>query len=249
MTDWLDLVRASVAGRAMPITVFVRDDDGGWDNDALFALLETTQRHGVPVDVAVIPDACDAALANAFGATDRTLVRVHQHGRAHANHETSGRKCEFGPSRSPRQQHRDLVEGRERLRELLGERVDPIFTPPWNRCTAVTSRCLVDLDYDVLSRDVTAGRGADDCLDELPVSLDWTGRRGVKAGREAWGKAIAEAIRDARAPLGLMLHHAVMTPEDRQLLAELFEVLEAHDRVRFQSMLALTRTDAWGGGL
>jgi hypothetical protein len=249
MSDWLDPVRATLAARATPVTVFVRDDDGGWDNDALFALLETTQCLGVPVDVAVIPDACDAVLASALGATDRALVRLHQHGRAHANHETNGRKCEFGPSRSPHEQHRDLIEGRARLRDLLGDRVDPIFTPPWNRCTAATSRYLVDLEYELLSRDLTAGRFADDRLHELPVSLDWTGRRGVKGGRDAWGRTIADGIRDARAPLGLMLHHAVMTSDDRRLLSQLLEVLVPHDTVRCQSMLALAQKGAKEGDL
>ena len=36
--------------------------------------------------------------------------------------------------------------------------VDPIFTPPWNRCTQATADCLAMLGYRVLSRDATASR-------------------------------------------------------------------------------------------
>jgi len=57
MTDWLDPVRASLDGRAGPVAFFVRDDDGGWNDEALLALLDTVERRGVPIDLAWIPDA------------------------------------------------------------------------------------------------------------------------------------------------------------------------------------------------
>ena len=74
-------------------------------------------------------------------------VGLHQHGLAHVNHEREGRKCEFGPSRDAAAQRRDIADGRERLAALLGDRVDPIFTPPWNRCTADTGAVLAELGF------------------------------------------------------------------------------------------------------
>jgi hypothetical protein len=47
-------------------------------------------------------------------------------------------------------------DGRERLEQLLGAVVEPIFTPPWNRCTAETGRCLVDLGVETLPREAIA---------------------------------------------------------------------------------------------
>jgi peptidoglycan/xylan/chitin deacetylase (PgdA/CDA1 family) len=243
MTAWLDPVRAALDQRTSPLSMFIRDDDGGWGNEQLYELLATTCRYGVPVDVAIIPDAADRALAGELRRFDGDLVTVHQHGRAHVNHEAAGRKCEFGWSRSADEQRADIAAGRDRLRDAIGDRVQPMFTPPWNRCTTVTARCLADLGFELLSCDVTAGRFAVDRLAELPVWLDWTGRHGANAGLPAWGRRIAGALEAAAAPVGLMLHHAVMTPDDRQQLAELLEALTAHRAVGFGSMLALSRAD------
>ena len=55
---------------------------------------------------------------------------------------TDGRKCEFGESRSRELQHADIAAGKELLSDLLGPITDPIFTPPWNRCTASTAALL-----------------------------------------------------------------------------------------------------------
>ena len=38
-----------------PVPFFLRDDDAGWDDARLFALLDCTQQAGVPIDLAVIP--------------------------------------------------------------------------------------------------------------------------------------------------------------------------------------------------
>lgn len=241
MTDWLDPVRACLDERAAaPLSVFLRDDDGGWNDEALLALLDTIERRGVPIDLAVIPDACEAPLARVLRDRGGDLVHLHQHGRAHVNHEPTGRKCEFGTSRSPDQQRDDIAAGRSRLRDLVGDRLEPIFTPPWNRCTAATVQCLVDLGFQLLSRDVTEATGAD-AVDELPVTLDWSGRRGARAGRSDWGITIARSIRTSRQPIGLMLHHAVMSELDREMVGALLDVLTSHDAVRFASMLEIGR--------
>jgi len=241
MSCWLDPVRAGLDARTTPVSMFVRDDDAGWVNDRLYALVETACRAGVPIDVAVIPGAADAALAREMRRADADLVHLHQHGCAHANHEIAGRKCEFGASRSRGQQRADIAAGRARLLDLIGDRVEPIFTPPWNRCTCVTAQCLADLDFELLSRDASAPRFDVAALGELPVALDWTGRRGACAGTASWGVAIADRIRTAHAPVGLMLHHGLMTDDDRRLVADLLGVLSAHRNVRFGSMLALAR--------
>jgi hypothetical protein len=239
MSAWLDPVRAALDRRCAPVSVFIRDDDAGWENERLYRLLDVTNRHSVPIDLAVIPDAVDPELARElrrFTASGE-LVAVHQHGRAHVNHEISGRKSEFGASRSIAEQWDDLYAGRQRLLDLLGAAVEPIFTPPWNRCTAVTAACLAALGFMVLSRDRTAEMFEGLCA--LPVDLDWTGRRGAAVGVEAWGVAIAARLRAANAPVGLMLHHAVMTVDDRRLLDELLQLLAGHVSVEFASMAVL----------
>jgi hypothetical protein len=240
MTVWLDAVRAALDRRSSPVSMFIRDDDGGWNNERLYRLLDVACRHGVPIDLAVIPDAVDAALARELRQLmSGERVAVHQHGRTHVNHEAAGRKSEFGVSRSVAQQWDDIHTGQRRLLDLLGQPIDPIFTPPWNRCTDVTAACIAALGFEIVSRDASAEPFALDGISELPVHLDWTGRRGVAAGREVWADAIADRLRDAEAPVGLMLHHAVMTDEDGRLLDELLQLLAGHCAVQFRSMAVL----------
>jgi len=247
MTSWLDRLRADLDRRMTPAILFIRDDDGGWADEALDALLDLTEQRGVPIDVALIPDACDERIVRTLRGRRAQAVHLHQHGRAHINHELDARKCEFGPSRRADQQRADIRLGRQRLVDLVGDRLEPIFTPPWNRCTEVTVQCLVDLQFRLLSRDVTAPPAHHPLLAELPVALDWTGRYGVRAGIAEWGLAIAECIRDSQQPVGMMLHHAVMSAADRRLLSEFLDVVAVHPMVVCKSMIELA--DAPRGAL
>ena len=159
---------------------------------------------------------------------------LQQHGLAHANHEREGRKCEFGPSRGLEAQRRDIEAGRDRLADLLGDRVDPIFTPPWNRCTPDTGTALAELGFRVLSRESRAEPLGVRGLFELPVHIDW-----VRLSPLELGARIAGAIQSG-GPVGLMFHHAVM--EDMRPMADLLSLLAGHERVRAERMIELART-------
>jgi hypothetical protein len=238
---WLDPVRACLDRRPQPLTMFVRDDDAGWDDDRLFALLDVIEARALPIDLAAIPMAMTLALGRALAARAAASggrITVHQHGYSHANHEPTGRKCEFGGSRTFAQQRDDIAEGRRRLADAVGGLERRLFTPPWNRCSAATAEALVELGFDVLSRDRTAAPLNQPKLRELPVHLDWTGRRGAAIGPAAWGRAIADAIAaPAGDTVGLMLHHAVMSADDRQLLGGLLDLVAAHPSVAVKPML------------
>ena len=99
---WLEPLRRDLDAAPTPRTFFFRDDDAGWADERLIALLDVFAHHSVPVDVAVIPAALDRRLAASLRRrkeADSGLLAFHQHGFAHANHEPSGRPCEFGPDR------------------------------------------------------------------------------------------------------------------------------------------------------
>ena len=242
MSDWLGPVRRALDGASAPVTFFFRDDDAGWDDERLFHLLDLFGDYGVPLDLAVIPLALTPALARGIG--DRVeaqpgLVSVHQHGFAHVNHEAEGRKCEFGPTRAAAIQERDIRQGKQLLDELLGPIVQPIFTPPWNRCGAQTGDCLTRLGFRALSRDSSAEPLDLPGLLELPVRVDWFAKRkGVPLTREQVGRLIAEAIGGSN-PVGVMLHHAVMDEGERQAAGGLLSLLSSHDRARCRLMQAL----------
>jgi predicted deacetylase len=230
---------------ALPATVpvFVRDDDAGWEDGRLLALLDVTQRAGVAIDLAAIPAAIGAELAAELrsridGAP--ALVAVHQHGLAHANHEAEGRKSEFGTTRTAAAQRQDLELGRALLADWLGARVQPWFTPPWNRCSAATASLLAAAGFQALSRD----RGAKPVqaeLPELPVDVDWS-RHWREGGPTAVAGALALALRARAAdgaPLGLMLHHGVMAREELECLAALLAAVARHPRLRWLAMREL----------
>jgi hypothetical protein len=222
------------------VTFFFRDDDAGWRDDRLMALLDVFAERAVPIDLAAIPLDMTRSLAAALLArAERQPLGLHQHGYAHVSHETVGRKCEFGPARPAEAQRTDIHDGRRRLLELLGPALQPMFTPPWNRCTADTGAALVELGIGVLSRDRTAVPLDLDALQELPVQVDWFAKRkGVPLGRDAVGEQLAARAGEP-APLGVMLHHAEMDTEDLTAMRELLDLICAHDRARCLSMAAV----------
>jgi len=240
MSAWLERVARALDERAAPLEVFFRDDDAGWSDERLFALMTLFERHELPLDLAVIPEAIEADTAARLAHRARVsgLLGLHQHGFAHSDHETEGRPCEFGPSRSEADQRADIASGRERLLMLFGPELDPIFTPPWNRCTRTTGACLIDAGIPVLSRDATAAPLGVPGLAECPIASDWLKRRqGVPLTRDEWAASFADVIGRAVDPVGVMLHHAVMDEGNREALGDLLDLLRRHRRVRMMRML------------
>ncbi len=213
-----------------PVDVFFRDDDAGWEDGRLLELIARFAEHGLPLDLAVIPSELHESLASALTASHAGL---HQHGYAHTNHQPEGRKCEFGPARSKREQRADIAAGQARLRYLLGDRVDPFFTPPWNRCTRETGEALVELGFTLLSREHRAEPLG--LLPELPVHLDV-----ARLSPQELDDRFAAQV-DAGGPVGVMFHHGVMEPEGMARASELLALLAAHERVRPRSMRDLQR--------
>jgi hypothetical protein len=243
-SSWLDPARRALDAASGPVTVFFRDDDGGWANERLVTLIDRFATYGVPLDVGAIPAAVTPALAATLrryaGVTD---LGIHQHGFAHENHEPDGRPSEFGPARGPDEQFADIEAGQLRLRELFPGAIDPLFTPPWNRCTSETATCLVALGFAAVSRDDSASSFARPDLAEVVVNVDWFGRRrGVPLSRREIGERLASAI-DATAPVGVMLHHARMDGGELHELDELLRLLATHPKVRNVRMARLLRPD------
>jgi predicted deacetylase len=244
MSAWLDDLRRALDGATRPVAFFFRDDDAGWADRQLCALLDLFAHRALPVDVAAIPCALTPTLAaelrTRIAAAPDTLA-VHQHGFAHFNHEPEGRKCEFGDARSHVLQRRDIELGRRLLRDLHGLPVGRIFTPPWNRCSGVTGECLRRAGFRVLSRDVTAQPLNIAGLHELPVTVDWFARRkGVRLERGALGTLLANAVAKSASPVGIMFHHALMDAEEFRCAGELCALLAAQTNARCCLMRELT---------
>lgn len=233
--SWLDPLRKTLDETAASIPFFFRDDDAGWEDARLFELLELFAEHKVPIDLAAIPK----ALSRRTGTRLRKMVEadparlsVHQHGYAHENHERDGRKNEFGPSRSWREQLEDVQAGQSLLKDLLGSITDPIFTPPWNRCTEITAICLWEAGFKFVSRDRTATPLDAPDLKELSISVDWFAhRKGVRLTSDEFGSLFASAVREQPA-VGVMLHHAVVDDYEFRRLRQLLQLISTHPQVR-----------------
>jgi hypothetical protein len=235
MSEWLEPLQRALNAARHRVGFFFRDDGAGWSDERLQALLAVFERRAVPLDLAVIPAALSANLARELSARLRTapaLLGVHQHGYAHSNHEPAGRKCEFGDARSPAEQRRDLAAGAEILRASFGAQVEPIFTPPWNRCNATTVECLAELGYRALSRERGAAPLDARGLSELPVDIDWCKALVTqRSPLERLSRELATAAASGR-PVGVMLHHAVMADPDLMQLGELLRLLSRHPASR-----------------
>jgi len=239
---WLIPVREALDGLAHPAQVFFRDDDCGWGDDRLLLLLDIFADFDIPVDLAAIPAALNSTFAQKLSrrmVAHPERLRIHQHGYAHLNHEPNGKKCEFGSARDHSSQRGDIQKGRRRLAELLGAAPDPIFTPPWNRCTAVTARCLAELGFQALSRDSHAEAFDIPGLIEIPIAVDWFAhRKKVRLHQLEWGELLASKLESA-ATVGIMLHHAVMDANEMQALAQLLSLLARHSNAGCQTMQSL----------
>ena len=241
---WLDPLRAALDEAPGRIDFFLRDDDAGWDDERLFAMLAVVDRHALAIDLAVIPKELTSSLAEtliARGERSGGRLGLHQHGLAHRSHEPDGRKCEFGPSRDREAQRHDLTEGQRLLEQMLPGMSQPVFTPPWNRCTRVTAELLAELGFRVLSRHVSEPSLEVPDLAAVPVSVDWSyaKRDGRRLTFDELGELAGERVRLGGA-VGVNLHHAVMDDEELGLLDELCRLLATHDAARCRPLLELT---------
>ena len=236
---WLEPVKYALKNRKKPIKMFFRDDDAGIDNVRLLKLLDVFESFATPLDIAVIPKAVSTAFVDELrGRIEASpeLISIHQHGYEHVNHETKGLKCEFGPARNKAQQFLDIVGGRRILKDFFGELSQPIFTPPWNRCTRETGEVLVEAGFMVLSRESHAEPLSIPSLKEISVSIDWFAKRkGVPHTREQIGILMASEIK-SQSTVGIMLHHALMDMHERDYLSELLDLFAQSEAVEKHSI-------------
>ncbi len=235
MPSWLNEIGCVLDRAESPVRIFFRDDDAGWANDKLFNLMDKFAKAEMPIDLAVIPQSLESNLADELRKRwqqDRHLLGFHQHGYSHTNHELSGRKCEFGASRTKSQQMVDIANGQVILKAYLAEAFDPFFTPPWNLCTQDTVDCLEELEFKLLSRDVTATEYNATKLDQVPVHIDWS--KFIKNAYDPMaelGQTIAKQLAKNKLT-GMMLHHADMNDGHLDTLAELLTLLSSHQNVQ-----------------
>ena len=235
------------AGRRLP--VFFRADDIVEPEEALKKLMSLFARHRAPLALAVVPAKLPmpywrALEAMAAGAP--ALWCWHQHGWRHVNHERRGKKQEFGPARSQTELVTDLDWGREWLQAVMGLAFTPIFTPPWNRCSARTLELLKSRAYLAVSRSAGSQPPPPQGLPDIDVNIDLHTRR-EKDPRQGWQNLLQEMTAAAEQGLwGVMIHHRRMNTAAFEFLDSLLAALAADPRVDLVGMPELVKSVVGG---
>lgn len=238
----LETMLAGLSAQGRRISFFFRDDDVDVDEPSLRRLLEVFSSRGLPLALGVIPALLTDEAASWLKEERRAQggrIELVQHGWQHINHETEGRKCEFGPSRDYAAQHADIAQGLARMRAAFGTDFFAAFIPPWNRCTDDTFRALDDLKFQVLSKDgqrLTTGYG----FREISTTIDlcrWRGGAALKPADEIEAELIAQATEFNT--IGVLLHHKVMRDDAFGLLSALLDVLQGAPSARFHTLQEL----------
>ncbi len=227
------------ADAGLTATLWWRDDDAIAPTAALDRLIATAD--GVPLTIAVIPALAEPALARRL-AGQHGIAAV-QHGLAHRNHETVGKKAELGAGRPVAEVVADLAVGFARLTTMFGPQFRPMLVPPWNRIAAAVVPALPRLGLTALSAArPRPGRSPVPGLVQVNTHVDpvdWRGTRGFMGATETvdlFCRHLAdrrEGRVDRHEPTGLLTHHLVHDAGLWQFLPRLVEETRAHRAVRF----------------
>ncbi|WP_170333007.1 polysaccharide deacetylase family protein [Ruegeria arenilitoris] len=204
--------------RGLTLPLWWRDDDAVSVTPQLGTLSELSQSLDLPVHLAIIPRHADSGLVE-YVAELAMLIPV-VHGWAHQNHAPpEEKKSEFRLHRPIPNILDDARAGFERLHALFGDKLCPIFVPPWNRVAPEVVRELPELGYRAVStatprktRMPTPG------LEQINTHLDpidWRGTRGLVSPDNLVTQT-AGLLRDRREgrtdntePFGVLTHHLV----------------------------------------
>jgi hypothetical protein len=214
------------------IRMWWRDDDSYRDTTELRRLLMA--RRNIPIALAVIPGLLDETLTNLIHDSNR--VSVLQHGWKHIDWSGGkSRPSEFPDSRSTFEVSEQLRSGRELLEKTFGSRFHPVLVPPWHSISRWLLENFGDLGYLAVSNEaplfplLSRGWGREINI-EIDTS-DWT-RQGAFIGSREVARRLLRAFElrqkwnSESFPIGILTHHAVLTPSDCDSLGSFICMLE-----------------------
>ena len=193
--------------------IFFRADDVAVPGRQFSRMMALFAAYDVPLSLAVVPAALTQPrwqYLNGFEKMNSGRWCWHQHGWRHINHETKGKKQEFGAARTAAAIKRDLAQGKKRLERIMGDRFYPVFTPPWNRCSRTTLELLKELGYAAVSRSRGSKTPLPGGLPDYNINVDLHTRK-EKRPADGWKKLLAELGQAfTQKHCGIMLHHRMM---------------------------------------
>lgn len=196
------------------IRLWLRDDDAVEPSPALDRLARLSEDHALPVLLAVIPMLAQPELARALAAMP--ALRPCQHGCWHRNNSPAGgKKSEFGAERDGEAVVAEIARARQRLGDLMGSALLPVFVPPWNRIDPTHASRLQELGFAGLScfRNFALGPGGGPRLVNTDLDImDWQGGRVGRSLGSLIGEATSLLARRRASgatstSFALLLHH------------------------------------------
>jgi hypothetical protein len=244
--DWQPRLAACIQDAATARTattrIFFRADDVGVPGKRYREMVRVFARLDVPLNLAVVPTWLTAERWRALARIGREAAHLwcwHQHGWRHQNHEPRGKKQEFGPARDFGALRDDLDRGRHRLEDLLGPQFFPVFTPPWNRCSAEVLAHLHRTGYAAVSRSRGSRPACPRGFSDMAVDIDLHTRKDADP-RGGWPTFLDELTHRLTNPTcGFMLHHQRMNPNAMAGLEYLITQLKQSQRFAFEDFRSL----------
>ena len=223
------------AGQTGKVDLFFRADDVGVPGMQFARMMGLFAKYGTPLSLAIVPAWLTPdrwQYLTGFEKSNPSRWCWHQHGWRHVNHQAKGKKQEFGDARSFSQIKRDLMRGKDRLEHLMAEAFYPVFTPPWNRCSADTLQALKDLDYAAVSRSRGSKPLSPEGLPDFYINVDLHTRK-ERSPAAGWRNLMGEfeqAI--ASGYCGIMIHHRMMHAAAFDFLEILLKALINHQQIQ-----------------
>lgn len=210
----LSQIKTLISKIESPVIMFFRADDIGTPCRYQTKLLELFIKHEIPLCVAMIPTQMTPVIWDCIKEVCENKLDLfcwHQHGYEHINHNgTTGKKYEFGKSRTFIEKYQDITKGQIRLKIILEDRLFPAFTPPWNIADVETLEILKLQNFKVISRSSSASIAIPMQLKELSINIDLHTRK-EDTVEEAWENLITEFTYAFQTKqCGIMIHHTKM---------------------------------------
>lgn len=138
------------------ITVFIIDYTDGRLTRELISFNKLFIDEGIPVNYFIIPESFEEESSIWLRTLERSypeLVQLDQHGYMHIDFDENDSECyEFGRCRNYSQQYEDILRGKERLQDVLGDSYSPlVFTPPGYKFDENTLLALENLNFSIIS--------------------------------------------------------------------------------------------------
>jgi hypothetical protein len=211
-----------------PIPIYFRADDIAVLSNSFAELVALFSHYQIPLCLAVVPAWLTSSRWAAIGQVcnvGSSLWCWHQHGWQHRNHQLSGKNGEFGSDRSVSAVKKDIINGQNKLQEIIGAHFSPFFTPPWNRCSEQTRTELYRAGFKAVSTNRTAKNVPKSPLPDLAVNVDLHTRREPDGRSCLQGLALELESAVKNGSVGMMIHHQRMNRNSFMLLAGLLELI------------------------